>query len=79
MSNNQKRNNLSVSFDGFRGIDCRRNHTGETVASDVVNFRIRSDGSLEKRNGYRLLTDMEGVIRAFHSEAANGRAAEHTY
>ena len=72
MSSKTKQKNFSVDFNGFGGIDCQASHSGKPVASDIVNFRIRADGSLEKRYGYRLLTDVGGTIRAFHSTLLDG-------
>lgn len=68
----------TLSLDGFRGIDQRLWHTGEPVAQDLVNFRIRADGSLEKRSGYRLLADMGAPIRAFYPTIHRGRVIGYT-
>ncbi len=67
---NQK---TSLTLDGFRGIDCRAEHTDGRVAADLVNFRIRADGSLEKRSGFRFLTDLKQTVRAFYPSISQGK------
>ncbi len=62
----------TLSLKGFRGVDRRANHTDGGVASDLVNFRIRTDGSLEKRYGFRLLTALGAPIRAFYKKISEG-------
>ncbi len=54
----------SITLEGFSGIDRLRSHTNPSAASDIVNFRICSDGSLEKREGCRLLCSLGEKIRA---------------
>lgn len=56
--------NNKISLDGFDGIDSLKCHTSFSEAEDIINFRIRSDGSLEKREGYRLLCSFEEKVRA---------------
>ena len=63
----EKSKKLSISFDGFGGIDHNIIHNPKNVADDIVNFRITKDGSLKKRPGYRLLADLETDIRAVFS------------
>lgn len=46
-----KRADFKKVFQGFEGIRCDTGLSG-VGASKMANFRIRSDGSLEKRNGY---------------------------
>ena len=60
----EKTKKLSISFDGFGGIDHNVLHDPKNVADDIVNFRITKDGSLKKRPGYRLLADLGSDIRA---------------
>ena len=67
MSNKQNNRYLSRTYRGFDGIDRAACHSDTSGARDCVNFRIREDGSLEKRCGYRFLTDVGGAIRAFYS------------
>ena len=69
----EKTKKLSISFDGFGGIDHNLVHSQKTVADDIVNFRITKDGSLQKRPGYRLLTDLGSEIRAFYSLPVDGK------
>ena len=63
----EKSKKLSISFDGFGGIDHNIIHNPKNVADDIVNFRITKDGSLKKRPGYRLLSDLGTDIRAVFS------------
>lgn len=60
----QTKKSPTLTLDGFCGIDLRCSHTNPDVAQDVLNFRVRGDGSLEKRYGYRLLANLGGIIRA---------------
>ena len=69
----EKNKKLSISFDGFGGIDHNLSHSRKTVADDIVNFRITKDGSLKKRPGYRLLSDLGSDIRAVYSMPVNGK------
>jgi len=64
---NQKKLNL----EGFRGINTLAKQD-ELCASDIVNFRIRSDGSLEKRCGYRPLATLRRTPRAFIVSSEEG-------
>lgn len=54
----------SITLEGFSGIDRLRSHTKPSAASDIVNFRICRDGSLEKREGYKLFCSLGKKIRA---------------
>ena len=69
----EKTKKLSISFDGFGGIDHDLAHSQKTVANDIVNFRITKDGTLKKRPGYRLLSDLGSDIRAFYSLPVDGK------
>lgn len=64
----------SLSLRGFGGMDTTAVHTDASCAAEVVNFRIRADGSLSKREGYRLLVDCLSPIRAFWSGKICGAA-----
>ena len=64
-------NQKNLTLDGFRGINRRAKHD-EPYASDIVNFRIRSDGSLEKRCGYRPLVSLRKTPRAWIVSSENG-------
>lgn len=57
-------NNKTVTLEKFQGIDTRGDHKNKEGCSELVNFRIRHDGSLEKREGYRHLADLGGNVRA---------------
>lgn len=59
-------------FDGFAGVDQTRAHKNEPLSSELVNFRILPDGSIEKRCGYRLLNEFPEEIRAFWSGIIDG-------
>ena len=43
----------NIYYDGFEGIDTRKCHSGKESSSYIENFRIKNDGSLEKRYGYQ--------------------------
>lgn len=62
----------SVSFDRFGGINRSAPHGDGVFANDIMNFRVCKDGSLKKREGYRLLSTMEDNIRALHGGMING-------
>lgn len=51
MARSKKTSN--IYYDGFEGIDTRKCHNGKESSSYVENFRIKNDGSLKKRGGYR--------------------------
>lgn len=57
--------------DGFGGIRYASAMTGES-ASETRNFRIASDGSLEKRNGMTTRYRLEGPIRAVWQGSLSG-------
>lgn len=61
-----------VSFEGFSGINLLKEHKGSECLSNIENFRITKDGSLEKRCGYRPLVTLPDVPRAMWSGFANG-------
>ena len=54
----------SITIDQFKGIDCRTENSDATGSSSVKNFRFKYDGSLQKREGYKKLTSVPGMIRA---------------
>lgn len=62
----------SLTFDGFRGIDLRSSHVNPSSAQDILNFRIRADGSLEKRYGYRPVTSFGNTVRASWAGTVSG-------
>ena len=63
---------MSAVISGFEGIDARFAHKKATGSSDIANFRIRPDGSLEKRYGYRLLSTFDSAVRAMWSGRMDG-------
>lgn len=72
MSHSSKQKTLTHSFRGFRGINKAADHSDPFAAQDILNFRMREDGSLEKREGYRLLTDLGAPIRDFWCGTVRG-------
>ncbi len=64
-----KQSNKTLTMEGFGGIGAK---VGGGRITDVVNFRIRRDGALEKRCGYRCIADVGSEIRAFYSGLFTG-------
>ena len=62
--------NLSVEYGGFEGIDTRANHSGGI--QDALNLRILSDGSLQKRQGYKCIYSNDNGVRAIWSGIISG-------
>ncbi len=67
-----KRTPRMINYNGFFGIDLRKNHTGKENLQDITNFMIREDDSLEKRNGYMPLFTAPAPVRAVWSGMLNG-------
>lgn len=67
-------NKKTVTLDSFQGIDTRSDHKNSKGCGELVNFRIRHDGSLEKREGYRHLAELGGNIRAVWMGKINGES-----
>lgn len=65
MSHDQSGAPVCAEFSGFDGVDTRKTHSGEPTSADILNFRIGTDGSLEKRYGYRHLLSFPSPPRAF--------------
>lgn len=61
---------LSLSYEGFDGIGARESHDGGIY--DLINFRVRADGSLRKRSGYRAIYTSQKDIRAVWSGYIGG-------
>lgn len=59
-------------YSGFSGIDVSASHTGKAATSDMVNWQINKDGSIEKRRGFRPLCDLGGEIEAIWSGLIGG-------
>lgn len=55
----------TASFDGFAGMDSSTPFGGESTYG-LKNFRLLSDGSLEKREGYRHLATLSDVARGWY-------------
>lgn len=62
--------NLSVEYGGFEGIDTRTRHSGGV--QDALNLRILSDGSLQKRQGYKCIYSSPYGVRAIWSGIIGG-------
>ena len=66
MATQTKENKITeVRFEGFDGIDGYAAHSGGASVSDMVNFRILEDGSVEKRCGYRKIGEFPEAPAAF--------------
>ncbi len=63
---------LEVKFQGFGGIESKA-HCDLTRSASIVNFRIRSDGALEKRCGTRYVFDLGNPIRGVWSGYLHGK------
>ena len=71
MSTNKTKNRLSESFDGFIGIDTT-SPIGSGRLTVLRNFRILSDGSAVKRNGFRHICTLDGELRGEKAYADRG-------
>lgn len=60
------RSSLTVSYNGFKGIDRSVRNTGSGILSDIVNFSVASDGSLKKRPGFSFKTTLASQPRAIY-------------
>ena len=69
----EKNTIASVEFKKFKGIDRRAPHGDSSVAYDMTNFRILSDGSLQKREGYKLIPTGFSAIRGVWAGKLNGQ------
>ena len=73
MSVFRQKNALSRAvFEGFRGIDTRQSRNSLPFASDMVNFKLCEDGSLEKRCGFIPVASFSSSIRAVWSGKLGG-------
>lgn len=72
MSNKKSQRKATLSLDGFRGINCEDLHQYPPYASDIVNYRIRKDGALEKRHGFCPLVSLPATPRATYSCTIDG-------
>lgn len=68
MANNKPEGAFAeANIRNFPGISGERLLDGTVAAAEMVNFRIRSDGSLETRCGYRRIFTAPGVPRTVFS------------
>ncbi len=68
---NTKRSNI-ININSFRGLDLTDTHKSPDGTSELINFRVSEDGSLQKRKGtYKALT-ANGNIRAVWSGRIDG-------
>lgn len=64
---------LDVSFNGFDGVNIPNAHNGKASITNVTNFRINDNGSLEKRSGFTpIYTDPEYEIKTVWSSNVGG-------
>lgn len=68
---------LKSSYYHFEGMDTRKTHSGKESVSLIDNFRLREDGSLEKRCGYKNLFSTNEKIRGATLRVIDG--IEHYY
>ena len=52
----------SIYYKGFDGIDTRKSHSGKETSANIENFRINDDGTLELRNGYKVIANVGNKI-----------------
>ena len=64
--------NRSITIAKFEGIDTHRARVSSKSTSDMVNFRINSEGSIKKREGYRLICTLDTGIRAIWTGEIQG-------
>lgn len=73
MSVFKKKNALAnAKFNYFEGIDCSTPLGKYSSAQDMINFRIRSDGSIEKRSGFEFIYKFPEEIRGIWAGTING-------
>ena len=53
----------TVEYDGFEGIDAAKAFNGKGGTKDLCDFRLRFDGALEKRGGFKLFVEFPKHIR----------------
>lgn len=58
---------LKARFENFKGMDSRICCESTQLFPDMENFRVLSDGSLKKREGYRTVFSQPNIIRAVWS------------
>ena len=67
-----KTKNHSTVLKGFGGVNNANGHDDIHSASRIKNFRILNNGTLEKRQGFRFVTDLGGTVRALYENKING-------
>ena len=65
------------SYYHFEGIDTRKTHSGKESIANIKNFRLREDGSLEKRCGFKPMFNTSEKIRRATVRVIDG--IEHYY
>jgi len=74
MANQKTKKYISDAvFSGFSGINVPISHSGKVSTEDITNWRIRSDGALEKRCGFRFVHNFGSIIDAFWSGVIHGK------
>lgn len=64
----------SASITSFSCIDRERRYDGLAAATDMVNFRRRKDGALEKRCGYEKVLSVPSLPRAVYTGYYGGES-----
>jgi hypothetical protein len=62
----------TLHWDSFGGYNKTVGAASADLATSIVNFRIRDDGALEKRHGFRLFKNIGAPIRAFWNGILKG-------
>ena len=81
---NEKKS-FNVVINGSGGIESRITHGKKTCLTNILNYRILPDGSLQKRPGHKKIYTGQETIRAVWSGNINGEficlflAANHVY
>ncbi len=73
MTKRNQSKSLSVCYNGIGGIKKNYGHSSTSGAKDIVNFIVCKDGSLKKRCGFRMLTNVGTEIRAVHTTIKDGK------
>lgn len=63
---NHKKTMRAEEVTAFGGLDASSPHGGGHIAYDMKNFKILSDGSLVKRDGFSILTTLSDNIRGLY-------------
>ena len=67
------KNNKTLSLDPFKGIDTRGRSKDGAGCKELVNFRIKEDGSLERREGFSYVYSLNYEARAVWSGQIDGK------